>query len=79
MFITVVVVFDNLDVEDDLFLNVGESGHANLSVDGGVGIPAVDLWTVCWGMVSVCWSMVGKSHERQKSQDKGLDEKMRKL
>jgi len=74
LFITVVVVFDNLDGEDDLFLNVGESGHANLSVDGGVGIPAVVCWGWCigWGMVAVCGGMVSESCQRQKSQDKGL-------
>jgi len=74
LFITVIGIYNNLDVKDDLFFNVGESGHANLSIDRGVGIPAV----VCWGwgisrgMVTVGRGMVGKSHQRQKTQDKGL-------
>ena len=77
--VTVVIVFDNLDVEDDGFVNSGESGHANLSVDRGVGIPAVVLGTIGGGM-PVGGGMVGKSHGgKRKSQDKGLDEKMRKL
>ena len=67
MLITVVVVFNNLDVENNLLLNVGESGYANLSVDRGVGIPAVVLGTIAIGR-----GMVGKSHQRQQSQDKGL-------
>ena len=74
MFITVVVVFDNLDGEDDVFLNVGESGHANLSVDRGVGIPAGvgGGWGIGGGMMAVCGGVVGESHQRQQSQDKGL-------
>ena len=67
MLVTVVVVFNNLDVENNLLLNVGESGYANLSVDRGVGIPAVVLGTIAIGR-----GMVGKSHQRQQSQDKGL-------
>ena len=70
MLITVVVVFNNLDVENNLFLNVGESGYANLSVDRGVGIPAVVLGTIAIG-----WGVVGESHQRQQSQDKGLIKK----
>ena len=64
MLITVVVVFNNLDVENNLFLNVGESGYANLSVDRGVGIPAVVLGTIGGSMVTIGGSMVGKSHQR---------------
>jgi len=64
LLITVVVVFNNLDVENNLFLNVGESGYANLSVDRGVGIPAVVLGTIGGGMVTIGGSMVGKSHQR---------------
>ena len=67
MLVTVVVVFNNLDIESNLFLNVGESGYANLSVDRGVGIPAVVLGTIAIG-----WGVVGESHQRQQSQDKGL-------
>jgi len=70
--ITVIGILYFLNSQSDGGGLGGESGHADLSVDRGVGIPAVDLWSVCWGMVSVCWGMVGKSHERQKSQDKGL-------
>ena len=78
--ITVIVILYYLNIQGDRGGFGGESGHADLSVDRGVGIPAVDLGTVCWGMVSVCWGMVGKSHGGQrKSHDKGLDEKMRKL
>ena len=78
--ITVIVILYFLNSQGDGGGLGGESGHADLSVDRGVGIPAVDLGTVCWGMVSVCWGMVGKSHGgKRKSQDKGLDEKMRKL
>ena len=57
--VTVVIVFDNLHVEGDGLVDGGESGHANLSVDRGVGIPAVVL-----GAVAVCGGMVGKSHQR---------------
>ena len=67
MLVTVVVVFNNLDIESNLFLNVGESGYANLSVDRGVGISAVVLGTIAIG-----WGVVGESHQRQQSQDKGL-------
>ena len=67
MLVTVVIVFNNLDGESNLFLNVGESGYANLSVDRGVGIPAVVLGTIAIG-----WGVVGESHQRQQSQDKGL-------
>ena len=67
MLVTVVVVFNNLDGKCNLFLNIGESGHTNLSVDRGVGIPAVVLGTIAIGR-----GMVGKSHQRQQSQDKGL-------
>ena len=48
MLVTVVVVFNNLDVENNLLLNVGESGYANLSVDRGVGIPAVVGGSMDW-------------------------------
>ena len=67
MLVTVVVVFNNLDGKCNLFLNIGESGHTNLSVDRGVGIPAVVLGTIAIG-----WGVVGESHQRQQSQDKGL-------
>lgn len=72
LFITVIGILYFLNSQGNGGSFGGESGHADLSVDRGVGIPAVDLWTICWGMMSVCWGMVGKSHERQKSQDKGL-------
>merc|ERR1740123_1296726 len=71
--ITVIVILYFLNSQGDGGGLGGESGHADLSVDRGVGIPAVDLGTVCWGMVSVCWGMVGKSHRGQrKNHDKGL-------
>jgi len=71
--ITVIVILYYLNIQGNGGGFGGESGHADLSVDRGVGIPAVDLGTVCWGMVSVCWGMVGKSHGGQrKSHDKGL-------
>jgi len=72
--ITVIGIFYFLNSQGNGGCLGGESGHADLSVDRGVGIPAVDLWTVCcWGMVSVCWCMVGKSHGgKRKSQDKSL-------
>ena len=74
MLVTVVVVFNNLDVENNLLLNVGESGYANLSVDRGVGIPAVVL-----GTVPVGGGVVGKSHKRQQSQDESLKIKVKLL
>jgi len=78
--ITVIGILNFLNSQGNGGSLGGESGHADLSVDRGVGIPAVDLWTVCWGMMSVCWCMVGKSHGgKRKSQEKSLDEKMRKL
>jgi len=71
--ITVIVILYFLNSQGDGGGLGGESGHADLSVDRGVGIPAVDLWTVCWGMMSVCWCMVGKSHGgKRKSQEKSL-------
>ena len=78
--ITVIGILNFLNSQGNGGSLGGESGHADLSVDRGVGIPAVDLWTVCWGMMSVCWCMVGKSHGgKRKGQEKSLDEKMRKL
>jgi len=64
LFVTVVIVFNNLDVKGDGLFNIGESGHANLSVDRGVGIPAVVLGTIGGSMVTIGGSMVGKSHQR---------------
>jgi len=65
--ITVIVINDFLNSQFNGGHLGGESGHADLSVDRGVGIPAVVL-----GAVAVCGGMVGKSHQRQQSQDKGL-------
>ena len=74
MLITVVVVFNNLDGKGNLFLDIGESGHTNLSVDRGVGIPAVVL-----GTVPIGGGVVGKSHKRQQSQDESLKIKVKFL
>jgi hypothetical protein len=74
LFITVVFIFNNLDGEDNLFLNILESRYTNLSVDGGVGIPAVVGrgmdWDSHWDMGN--GSILGKSHNGQQSKDKGL-------
>jgi hypothetical protein len=65
--ITIVSILNDLNGQFDGGNLGGESGHTDLSVDRGVGIPAVVL-----GAVAVCGGMVGKSHQRQQSQDKGL-------
>jgi hypothetical protein len=74
LFVTVVFIFNNLDGEDNLFLNILESRYANLSVDRGVGIPAVVGggmdWDSHWDMGN--GSILGKSHNGQQSKDKGL-------
>jgi len=74
LFVTVVFIFNNLDGEDNLFLNILESRYTNLSVDRGVGIPAVVGggmdWDSHWDMGNR--SVLGKSHNGQQSKDKGL-------
>ena len=47
----VVLVNHDLDVQDDGGHLVGEGGHADLGVDGGVGVPAVVLRGVAGGVV----------------------------
>jgi len=71
LFITVVFIFDNFDGEDDILLDIFESWHANLSVDRGVGIPAVVGGSMDWDSH---WDsgVLGKSQSGQQSQDKGL-------
>jgi len=67
LIVAVIVIFDNLDGQCDGGDFGGESGHTDLSVDRGVGIPAVVL-----GTVPVGGGVVGKSHKRQQSQDESL-------
>merc|ERR1719341_2800238 len=47
----VVFVNHDLDVQDDGGHLVGKGGHADLGVDGGVGVPAVVLRGVAGGVV----------------------------
>jgi len=67
--VAVVVVNDVLDGQGHGGDLGGESGHADLSVDGGVGIPAVVLGTVSVTMRS---GVIGESHQGQQSKDKSL-------
>ena len=67
--VAVVVVNDVLDGQGHGGDLGGESGHADLSVDGCVGIPAVVLGTVSVTMRS---GVIGESHQGQQSKDKSL-------
>ena len=65
--VTVIVINDIQYIQSYGGNSFGESGYANLSVDGGVGITAM-----VFGAITVVRSMVGQGHQRQKSQNKYL-------
>ena len=65
--VTVIVINDIQYIQSYGGNSFGESGYANLSVDGGVGITAM-----VFGAITVVRSMIGQSRSGKESQNKCL-------
>ena len=72
--VTVIVINDIQYIQSYGGNSFGESGYANLSVDGGVGITAM-----VFGAITVVRSMIGQSRSGKESQNKCLVQKERKI
>ena len=65
--VTVIVINNIFDSQSYGGNSFGESGYANLSIDGGVGITAM-----VFGAITVVRSMIGQSRSGKESQNKCL-------
>ena len=67
----VVVVNNLLDRQGDRGHLLGKGGHADLSIDGGVGVPAVELWWGRW-WVTITVLTRGKLEAEEKRRERLL-------
>merc|ERR1719278_583562 len=68
----VVVVNNLLDRQGDWGHLLGKGGHADLSIDGGVGVPAVELWWGRW-WVTITVLTRGKLEGEKKRRERQHD------
>ena len=67
----VVVVNDLLHRQGDWGHRLGKGRHADLGIDGGVGVPAKKLRSMVGGVVSVMLDRLSHSGRHSKSQNNG--------
>merc|ERR1719220_1999719 len=67
----VVVVNNLLHRQGDRGHLLGKGGHADLSIDGGVGVPAEELRSMVGGVVAVVFNRLSHSGGHSKSQNDG--------